>query len=409
MFLEVLLSMLLGILLGTATGLIPGIHPNTVFIVMASVAAGLSATIPSGLLLVFIMALAVSNTFTDFLPSIIFGAPDPATALSVLPGHHFLLGGRGYEAVVLTTVGGLGVAVLTLLTLPLLLYLIPAAYHIIRPVLHILLILVVCWMVLTEPGLRKAFALATFTLSGIFGVLSLNAFPSATSLFPALTGLFALSTLLVSYSMKSTVPRQERPREIGGNHRKGILTGWLAGWFAGMLPGVGAAQAGVLAAQSLRASIREFLTALGGINTSNILFTFIVFYTIGKTRSGATWAISQLVSSISLWDMLLLVFVGITTCFISALVTIGLARVLLSQIRRISYSALNLGVMALLVFMVALLSGPVGLLTAATGMFIGLFAIISGVRRSHLMGYLLLPTILYFSGLSPTLMVTMGI
>jgi TctA family transporter len=65
--------------------------------------------------------------------------------------------------------------------------------------------------------------------------------------------------------------------------------------------------------------------------------------------------------------------------------------------------------MALLVLVVALLSGPAGLLAAATGTFIGLFAILSGLRRSHLMGYLLLPTILYFSGLSPELMVTLGI
>jgi putative membrane protein len=375
---------------------------------MVSAVITLSNTLPTELLLVFIISLAVSNTFTDFLPSIILGAPDPATALSVLPGHRLLLEGRGYEAVVLTTIGGLGVALLTLLTLPLLLYLIPLAYTIIRPVMHILLSLVVAWMVATEPGLRKLLALTVFALSGIFGLVSLNAFPTGILLFPALTGLFALSTLSISYKTKSVIPKQKKPVEFRGDHRKGILTGWLAGWFAGMLPGVGAAQAGVLAAQSLRANINQFLTALGGINTSNILFTFIIFYTLGKTRSGAVFAISQLVSSIGPWDIVLLMLVGITTCFISVIITIKLAGKMFGLMGRIDYSRLTLGVMALLVTAVFFLTGPVGLLAALTGTFIGLLAILFGVRRSHLMGYLLLPTILYFSGISPLVMVTLG-
>ena len=407
MFLDILLFMLLGILFGTATGLIPGIHPNTIFMLMAS-AAVLAYSIPTELLLVFIMALAVSNTFTDFLPSIIFGAPDPSTALSVLPGHSFLLGGRGYEAIVLTVIGGLGVALMTVLTLPMLIYLIPLAYALIRPVIHILLLAVAAWMVATEPGWRKIPALIVFLLAGIFGVVSLNGFPSAVSVFPALTGMFAMSTLIVSCSIRTSVPPQERPDEIAGDHRKGILTGWLAGWFAGMLPGVGAAQAGVLAAHSLRASMRDFLTALGGINTSNILFTFIIFYTIGKTRSGATWAVSQVADSIGTWEMTLLVFVGITACFISALTTLGLGRLLLGRIRSVNYRALNLGVIAVLIALTAILTGPVGMLILATGTFIGLLAVASGVRRSQLMGYLLLPTMLYFSGISPTIMLMMG-
>lgn len=408
MFLEILLFMLLGLLFGTFTGLVPGIHPNTIFIVMASAVIGLTTTFPVELLLVFIITLAVSNTFIDFLPSILLGAPDPATALSVLPGHKFLLEGRGYEAVVLTTIGGLGVALLTLLTLPLLIYIIPVAYTLIRPVMHVLLSLVVAWMVVTEPGIRKFLALTAFFLSGMFGLVSLNAFPTGILLFPALTGLFALSTLAVSYRMKSVIPKQDKTMEIQGEHRKGILTGWLAGWLAGMLPGVGAAQAGVLAAQTLRANVRQFLTALGGINTSNIIFTFIIFYTIGKTRSGAVFAISQIVESLGPWDIVLLMLVGITTCFISVIITIKLAGIMLSLTRRINYNKLTLYVTILLILIVFALTGPVGLLAALTGTFIGLLDILFGVKRSHLMGYLLLPTILYFSGISPLVMVTLG-
>ena len=49
--------------------------------------------------------MAITHTFTDFLPSIFLGAPDEDTALSTLPGHRFLLKGKGYGAVRLTLIG----------------------------------------------------------------------------------------------------------------------------------------------------------------------------------------------------------------------------------------------------------------------------------------------------------------
>ena len=188
-----------------------------------------------------------------------------------------------------------------------------------------------------------------------------------------------------------------------------ILAGWLAGWFAGVLPGVGAAQAGVIAAQVLRARTREFLSALGGINTSNILFTIIMFYAIGKTRSGAVWAISQLAGSLGLWDMILLVFVGITVAFVSAIITIYLGRVIISRMGGISYNMITISVTAFLVTAITILSGLPGLLAALVGTLIGLVSVLGGIKRSHLMGFLLLPTILYFSGLSPHVMLMLGI
>ena len=92
MFLELLAFILVGIGFGTLTGLVPGIHPNTVFALLLTSAATLQAIGPI-YMAVFIVSVAISNTFTDFIPSIIFGAPDPATALSVLPGHRMLLAG----------------------------------------------------------------------------------------------------------------------------------------------------------------------------------------------------------------------------------------------------------------------------------------------------------------------------
>ncbi len=400
MFLEILLFVFLGILAGFLTGLAPGIHPNTVFAMVLSLSF-LLAAFPVQASIAFVVALAVSNTFFDFIPSVIFGAPEEDSVLSVLPGHKLLLAGRGYEAIFLTVMGGLGVMLLTVLSLPALMYSIPALYCVIRPVIHIILLSAVLWMVFTEK--RRLAAGMVFLASGILGFISLNSFPSDFAMFPALTGLFGLSTMITSIMAKARIPPQKIQAEVRGDWARGSIAGWLAGILSGLLPGLGSSQTGMIASQFLRAKMKEFLIALGGINTSNIFFTFIAFYLIGKTRSGAVSMISQVAGDFTPADVCLVVIVGVMVSLVSAVLTLKAGKFMLGRLREVSYSKISLAVMAALVILVSLLSGPYGILVCAAGTFTGLLAVSAGVRRTHLMGFLVLPTILFFSGLNPLL------
>jgi putative membrane protein len=104
---EIILAIFSGILSGTFTGLIPGIHINLI----GTLLVGFSTTLFSGInpiyFVVFIVAMAITHTFVDFIPSIFLGCPDTETELSILPGHQLLKEGKGYEAVMLSIYGGL--------------------------------------------------------------------------------------------------------------------------------------------------------------------------------------------------------------------------------------------------------------------------------------------------------------
>ena len=102
MLLEILLAILIGILIGTITGLIPGVHINLVGAFLIGVSASFLFFVGPVYLAVFIVAMAITHTFVDFIPSIFLGCPDTDTELSVLPGHELLKKGQGYEAIVLT-------------------------------------------------------------------------------------------------------------------------------------------------------------------------------------------------------------------------------------------------------------------------------------------------------------------
>jgi putative membrane protein len=408
MFLEILGFMLGGIALGVLTGLLPGLHPNTVFVLVLSLAT-LFTGFPVIYTLVFIISLSVSNVFLDFIPSILFGAPDPDTCLSVLPGHQMLMDGRGYEAVFLSAMGGLAAILLTIATLPFLLMAIPGIYSHIHPFIHVLLIAVVGWMVWTERGTKKIWALLVFLLAGFFGMIALNGFPSNLSLFPALTGLFGFSGLIVSFYGKSKLPEQRKACRIQAGSMKGAAAGWLAGMLAGLLPGIGSSQAAAVTAQAFRAKTKDFLISLGGINAANIIFTLVAFYTLGKTRSGAVSAIAQLTPSLSLSELTLLMAAALATTLLSVVLTLKAAGLLAARMHSVSYRKLNLSIIIFLLAAVAILTGLLGLLVCLAGTLLGVAAIKLGVKRSHMMGFLILPTILYFSGLEAAFSHMLGI
>ncbi|RLJ02095.1 MAG: hypothetical protein DRP10_02380, partial [Candidatus Aenigmatarchaeota archaeon] len=92
MFLELFFFLLLGILLGVIAGLIPGLHPNTIAFLLISLSPFLG--IETIYLIAILVGSEITNSFVDFIPSILFSAPEEDTALSILPGQRFLLAGR---------------------------------------------------------------------------------------------------------------------------------------------------------------------------------------------------------------------------------------------------------------------------------------------------------------------------
>ena len=81
----------------------------------------------------------------------------------------------------------------------------------------------------------------------------------------------------------------------------------------------------------------------------------------------------------------------------------------ISRIRHVNYNTISMPIISLILIMVFIFSGAPGLLIMFIGTCIGLLAILSGTRRTHLMGFLLLSTILYFSGISVFVLAATGL
>ena len=395
-----------GIALGTFTGLIPGLHVNAV----AMLIIGFFIHLNPVLLASAIMAMAITHTIWDFVPSIFLGAPDEDTALSVLPGHKLLLEGRGYEALFLTVVGGVCAILLSLLLLPALWFLLPFLYEHIHQFMHFILLAIATAMILSAGSWKlRAYSAVLFIISGMLGYLVLDTQISSQGiLFPLFTGLFGMSTLIISASGKSILPKQNMsiPYVKARTLLSGTIKALFSGTLVGTLPGVGSAQAAILSQQiSRKHDVQEFLISIGGINTVVALISIVSLITISKARSGAAVAISSIMGVISTSDMLLLVAAGMIAAGVSSIILLKSAGFLVGVLRGVDYSKLSMRIIVFLLFLTIVFSYIngniiVNLLVLFTASSLGILAPLCGVRRSVLMGSLMVPIMLFYANMA---------
>jgi len=398
--LDILLLAFVGVAGGVVSGMIPGIHPNALAAFTISLLPLLLTLASPQAAIVFIVAMAITHTFVSFVPSVFLGMPEGETALSVLPGHRYLMAGRGLEAIYLTLIGGIGVILLSLLLLPILIFMLPVLYAHVQSYIAYILLFVFILMIFTERGKGKIVGVFVFLLSGLLGFLTLS--PTISSqhmLFPVFTGLFGLSTLTISYNSGVSIPPQNQEIFVNSLPVKGIVKGFFSGLVVGILPGIGASQAGVVVHQLTRGKgLKEFLVALGGINTVAALFSLLSLYLISHPRSGTAIAVEQIVGTLGFSEFLLLVATTMFAGGVAVITTLKLARHFASFIQKVDYNKLVLIIIIFLAGTTVFLTGLVGLLVLFTATGIGLLPPLLGVKRTHAMGVLMLPIMFWFGG-----------
>jgi len=398
MIIEIIVAILLGIGIGVITGLLPGIHINLVAAIVISSLASLLLHFSPLAIIVFITSMSIAHTFLDFIPSVFLGAPDES-ALSVLPGHKFLLEGRGYEASRYALTGCLlGVPLLILLT-PVFLFIIPKIFFYLKFVMLLILISVSVYMLVNNKN--KLTSVVIFALAGFLGIITLL-IPLNQPLLPLLSGLFGSSSLILSIRKKEKLkPQQITKPEINSKDIKSTLFASLAASpLCAFLPALGSSQAAIIGStfhdEDKENSGKRFLMLLGNVNILVLALSFITLYSIDKARTGAAAAISDISSSFTIQTLGIIIAVIILSSFAAFFIAIKTAKIFSSSITKINYQKLSLAILAILSLSVILFSGIIGFAIYFASTFTGIFAIESGERRTNLMGCLMLPSILLY-------------
>lgn len=395
MLLEILLFLIVGILFGIITGLSPGIHINLVGAILVSLSFSVFSEISQIYLVVFIVSMSITHTFVDFIPSIFLGCPNSDTELSVLPGHQLLKEGLGYQAVILSAMGCLaGIFALAVLSIPLSVF-IEKIYPIIKSSIPWILIGICLFMIFSE---RKKFsAVVVIILTGILGYCVLN-MNIEEPLLPLLGGLFGSSMILLSIKQNTFIPEQKTEFEKIERKKfvKPFLSAILSSPLCGFLPGVGSGQAAVMGSQISKTDEKQFLFLLGVVNSFVMGISFISLYSIAKSRTGSAVAIQQIIGNVDEKILLLIIIVCLLSGIISFFITKFIAKKFINLVQKVDYSKISKFVLLILIAVTLIFSGIIGILILAISTITGIYCISLGVKRTHMMGCLLIPTIILY-------------
>jgi len=415
-----------GFLIGCVSGLTPGLHVNNLAFLLVGFAGALSDVVAlTGLGLVLITA-SVTHTFLDAVPSMVLGVPDESMALVALPGHRMVLEGEGREGIVLSAVGSmLGVVAGFALVVPLT-FVMVRAYPTLDANMPYVLAGVVVLLLLTEQGGEvgrhgttstlhdalavRAKAAVVLVASGLLGLYVLRMDDEATGalvgepslLMPLFVGLFGVPILAVSALENSEIPEQDAegirlPRwRVALNALGGGIAGGVVGWLPGVSPAVATAFMQTLLPDSEdeAASMRSFIVAVSGVDTSNAVFALLALVYVGRPRSGVVVALNRLDTTVGAGEAVRYL-VGVSVVSVVAfVVTVMLARHAFGVVRRANYRALSVTVVVLLVVLSVVFAGPIGVPILVASTVVGLVPNYTRVRRVNCMGALLLPLIL---------------
>jgi len=399
---EILLGAGIGILLGTISGVIPGVHANTLAGVLLSFQVVLLTLFGPLVLAGAMFAALITHTFVDAVPSTFLGIPDADTSLAVLPAHALCLEGNGEEAVRIAALGSACAMVIAVPLSVVCFFLLPALQPYFDWWIGILLVASVGYLIVTSEC--PAWGLTLFLVSGILGIFALHyAFLSwhtlpggGAILMPLLTGLFGISVLITA--SQGMLPEQHFRgiRMEGRIIMKYSLLGTIAGVAVGWLPGLSTASAnGVLASLiGYDKDRRAYILATNAANTANAFIGLAALFALSRMRNGVMVALSE----IPLPTMSEMTVVGVLAAVAGYIITIALSRTA-GRFNGIDGKLLNHSVIAFVIVLSIILTGPFGVAVLILATALGLVHWLVNVPRVYCMGVIMVPVMLFSFGI----------
>ncbi|MFH0927237.1 MAG: tripartite tricarboxylate transporter permease [Candidatus Micrarchaeota archaeon] len=381
------LAFLEGILLGIFSGLVPGVHPNTIGALLPQILGG------ENLAIILIGTLG-AYTAVSFLPSIFLGIPEGDTVISLLPGQRLLKEGRAREAVFVVGASLCAAAIISAAAVFVFGRELAGIFPLIKPYTGYILVLFSALLLFRESKFRRIiFAGLVFFLSGILGFVALNS-QMKDPLFPLFAGFFAIPALLMHRDFVSG------KKEIGENNYSTsflpyVAIGVVLGAIADFLPGISTpsqlAVFGSLADKNI--SARNFLAQIAAIEASHSIFSISSASFVGIARVGAV-AISSNAYEFGPWDMPIFLGVFLACLGVGAIFILRFGWVFEKVLSKIKFEPVAKILCLYLVVLAFLFEGWYGVLALFVAALIGFLPIMWGVSRTHVMGSIILVSIL---------------
>ena len=133
----------------------------------------------------------------------------------------------------------------------------------------------------------------------------------------------------------------------------------------------------------------------GEVYTVNFVLSLVTLLTLNKARNGAVIAISQLIT-LEKGILVVLLCSALISGSIATFLALKIAKIFSRVIGKVNYKGLVISVISFIALLVFYFSGFLGIFVLMVATAVGLIAPLVNVSRSHAMGCLILPVILFF-------------
>jgi putative membrane protein len=246
---------------------------------------------------------------------------------------------------------------------------------------------------------KRMWAAIIFLLSGALGILILTWPNFENPLFPLLSGLFGISTLLISINDNNKIPEQKFQDDTELDKKvtiKALLSGQFSGFLTAVLPGVSSGIASVISVQiTKKLGDHGFMILVGSIGMVNFVLSLLTFHALNKTRNGSIAAIQELIETITLNHIIIFIAASLVAGGIAVLLTLFFGRIFSKYISRVNYKILVISIIMFIALLTIILTGFLGLIFLVLSTAVGLIPGVVKTARVHSMGCLMFPVILF--------------
>ena len=262
----------------------------------------------------------------------------------------------------------------------------------------IILISICLHLIIKEKNSKLA--LLFFCVSGLLGVITFN-LELNDPFLPLLTGLFGLSSLIKMKKDDNDIPEQMKKVVINSSFFdliKASFLGILSSIVMAIIPSMSPSQVGLISEDinSIKKNRNELkIASMTSINISDNLLSLIALISIGKGRSGVVEKIGELIE-LSTNNYFIILFLGFLACVISSFLLIKFAELFSKKINLLNNKIMRNIILFFVFGLTFSINGFYGLLILFASTIIGYYCNKYLVSRTHLLGSLVIPTVLFY-------------
>lgn len=391
---EIFVYIFSGVLVGIGAAFVPGLFYSEISLLLF----GFLTDIPAA---IFIASSTVAFSLFEFISSNIFEIGDDITSLSLDQ-----LQQENLEKIAKTV--SFGAIVSLLLSIPVFFIfqnMFSQINSIVRNSLLVILTAIILYTIFSEKTLsRKIFAAFIFILAGIFGTLIQNSgfLPSNLMLMPVFIGLYGFSSILARKHSEIASKHSEKPMIYSSTIKEKIrisLISFGSTLFSILIPSMKRSQTSAIAFGIGKFEQSEtMLLSLSIISTSFLVISIIALST-NSVRSTLAYDISDMVGQLNYNQILMILGSLVIAAVVSIFLLLNSVKFLNNIVSRINKKYLKSFGLICGSILILYFTSWKGALLAVVATCIGILSIKLKVRSVHLMGVLLVPTLLGLSGI----------